>query len=149
MTNNPGSGAGRVWSHAILPELETFLAMSGQSRFTFGRWHFGDPGFVDRMRKGVRLKSSTLAKLAIVRTKAERGELRPQESRCRAADYLPRMHAAREALGLCEHTFAKRYLGDGTFFARARRIKNFKPETAQMIDRVLSEVLSESGTGNE
>ncbi len=149
MTNNPGSGAGRVWSHVILPELETFLAMSGQSRFTFGRGHFGDPGFVDRMRKGVRLKSSTLAKLAVVRAKAERGELRPQESRCRAAEYLPRMHAAREALGLCEHTFAKRYLGDGTFFARARRIKNFKPETAQMIDRVLSEVLSESGTGNE
>lgn len=140
MTNNPGSGAGRVWSHDILPELETWLAMSGQSRFTFGRGHFGDTGFVDRMRKGVRLKSSTLAKLAIVRAKAERGELRPQESRCRAADYLPRMHAAREALGLGEYAFAERYLGDGTFFARARRIKNFKPETAQMIDRVLSEL---------
>ncbi len=140
MTAKPMNGVVRVWSHDILPELETWLAMSGQSRFTFGRGHFGDAGFVDRMRKGVRLKSSTLAKLAAVRAKAERGELRPQESRCRAADYLPRMHAAREALGLGEYAFAERYLGDGTFFARARRIKNFKPETAQMIDRVLSEL---------
>ena len=130
----------RVWSHDILPELELYLAMSGLSRCTFGRRYFNDANFIDRMRGGVRLKSITLVRLAAVRAKAERGELRPPENPHPAADYLPRMHAAREALGLCEHVFARHYLGDGTFFARARRIKNFKPETAEMLERVLAEL---------
>lgn len=140
MQDNRSNKATRVWSHDILPELDAYLEMSGLSRCTFGRQYFNDANFIDRMRNGVRLKSSTLAKLAAVRAKAERGELRPKENLYRAADYLPRMHAARKALGLSESAFARQYLGDGTFFARARRIKNFKPETAAMLDRVLSDL---------
>lgn len=140
MQDNRSSKARRVWSHDILPELEAYLEVSGLSRCTFGRRYFNDANFIDRMRSGARLKSITLARLAAVRAKAERGELRPPENPHRAADYLPRMHAARKALGLGEFEFARQHLGDGTFFARARRIKNFKPETAAMLDRVLSDL---------
>ncbi|WP_274627585.1 hypothetical protein [Arvimicrobium flavum] len=132
----------------FLPDLEAALKQSGLGDGAFGARFFGSRDFVGRIRRGGGVYAPTLAKIEAVLDLLARGELAPAPDPCTAAEYLARLEAARHALGLREGTFARRYLGDGTFFARARRVEKFMPETMAMLERVLAELESKSRDSN-
>lgn len=61
-------------SAAYVKRLEQALTQSGMSQTKFGYLHFGDPGFLARMRKGVRLQKRTIVRIENVLDMFSRGK---------------------------------------------------------------------------
>ena len=68
MTDNPENHSSKY-----LDRLETAMAVSGKTQTAFGYEHFGDPGFLTRMRKGTALRRKTVEKLERVLDSFEKG----------------------------------------------------------------------------
>lgn len=60
-------------SSKYLERLEVALAASGKTQTAFGYEHFGDPGFLTRMRRGSVLRRKTVEKLERVLDSFEKG----------------------------------------------------------------------------
>ncbi len=53
-------------SSRFVTDLERAMAASGMSQTRFGYLHFGDPGFMTRVREGHRLQRKTIEKIESV-----------------------------------------------------------------------------------
>jgi hypothetical protein len=54
--------------------LERAMRASGMTQTMFGYLHFGDPGFMKRIREGHRLQRKTIAKIESVLVKELKGK---------------------------------------------------------------------------